>query len=455
MVEFTCSANATGWGPTSSSLPLQFTNVPYASFSKTDRLGKAADFISATTSYRNRKGDISATNTEFQYKHDLNEDASFQLVDTVKAVKSKHSARLRPWSSRANTNMRPKLDRKAATSATANPHIKPKGTQQQNKRWDRLTNARRQYNTRRREEKTTDRNASVQVQKEWKLIEQFDLAQLTKLAMKVPDVTDLKWCGNLHTYDDTYDRITTRSGARLTRFDQREFFYVSTTDDPIIEDMVREKAANVFATDAILAHLMAAPRSVYPWDIVVERVGGNIFFDKREDSDFDLLTVNETAYDTPPSDDPNSINHPAKLSNEATCINQNFSQQILKGSDQKELEYPNPFKCEEVEAAAVAYRYRQWNLGGDTTLIARCEVNGVAKKRGEEEFITAYALNEWDSRISKGIDWRSKIDTQVRYPHTVLMRGWGMYPFCDCCCCFPMMSFYTLFLLYFTMLADN
>ena len=43
---------------------------------------------------------------------------------------------------------------------------------------------------------------------------------------------------------------------------------------------------NVFATDAILATLMCCNRSVYSWDIVVQRVGKKLFFDKRDDSEF-------------------------------------------------------------------------------------------------------------------------------------------------------------------------
>ncbi len=51
-----------------------------------------------------------------------------------------------------------------------------------------------------------------------------------------------------------------------------------------------EDVGTVFATDAILSTLMCAPRSVYSWDIVAQRVGNKLFFDKR-DSSFDLLTV--------------------------------------------------------------------------------------------------------------------------------------------------------------------
>ena len=94
---------------------------------------------------------------------------------------------------------------------------------------------------------------------------------------------------------------------------------------------------------------MAAPRSVYPWDVVVQKLDGVLVFDKRDTANFDYLTVSETSHDPPKSleeieeakrfdrrrnkkedDEPTSdINTPDKLSIEATMINQNFSQQIL------------------------------------------------------------------------------------------------------------------------------
>lgn len=51
----------------------------------------------------------------------------------------------------------------------------------------------------------------------------------------------------------------------------------------------------MFVTDTILTTIMCAAKSVYSWDIVVTRVGDKLFFDKREGSTIDLLTVNETA----------------------------------------------------------------------------------------------------------------------------------------------------------------
>ena len=51
-----------------------------------------------------------------------------------------------------------------------------------------------------------------------------------------------------------------------------------------------------------------------------------MFLDKRDRSSFDLLTVNETAQEPVP-EEKESINGVEKLSQEATLINQNFSQQ--------------------------------------------------------------------------------------------------------------------------------
>ena len=46
----------------------------------------------------------------------------------------------------------------------------------------------------------------------------------------------------------------------------------------------------------------------------------------------DLLTVSETAAE-PPQDEGNSLNSPRNLALEATFINHNYSQQVLKGKN--------------------------------------------------------------------------------------------------------------------------
>lgn len=268
-----------------------------------------------------------------------------------------------------------------------------------------------------------DRQASVAVKADWSVIDEIAFTMLTKQrSEELPSEEDLFSCGFLDQYNDAYERVSSKTAVPLKRSENKEFYPVTTTDDPVIENLAIEGAGNVFATDAILAHLMASPRSVIPWDIVVQKLpNGTLFFDKRDSSQFDFLTVSETANQPPlrSEDDPEGINSPERLSLEATTINQNFSQQILKQSKthKKTFDLPNPFYDEEdgaadgMEPASVAYKYRRFTLG-DIKLVCRCELHGLVQKRGEEQTMTAFALNEWDSKLSGGINWRDKIDTQ-------------------------------------------
>jgi translation initiation factor 3 subunit D len=180
-----------------------------------------------------------------------------------------------------------------------------------------------------------DRVPSLVVRGEWEVVEEIDLPQLLKLVSNIPKVTDLAWCGHVDQYDDAYDKLTSKISRPLRRIENKVFYSVNTTDDPLLERFAVEGEGNVFATDAIIAQLMAAPRSIYSWDIVIQKTNGLIFLDKRENSSFDFLTVSETAHEPPSaSDDIEEINHPDKLSIEATAINQNFSQQILKDDNE-------------------------------------------------------------------------------------------------------------------------
>ena len=83
-----------------------------------------------------------------------------------------------------------------------------------------------------------------------------------------------------------WDRVNVKNERNLQRI-ERIFHTVTTTDDPVIRKLVKnEEKANVFVTDAILSTLMCASRSVYSWDIVVQKIGGKVFLDKRDNSQF-------------------------------------------------------------------------------------------------------------------------------------------------------------------------
>ncbi|CAM9452503.1 unnamed protein product, partial [Choristocarpus tenellus] len=86
---------------------------------------------------------------------------------------------------------------------------------------------------------------------------------------------------------------------------------------------------------------------------------------------------------------------------------------------------PNPFFDKDeaapgISPAAIGYRYRRFKLGNDFSIVARCELHGTAVKLGEKQYMTAYALNEWDSKLAGGVEWRQKIDTQARRRGAIL-----------------------------------
>ncbi|EEC47453.1 predicted protein, partial [Phaeodactylum tricornutum CCAP 1055/1] len=261
--------------------------------------------------------------------------------------------------------------------------------------------------------------SSVAVQSDWSVKEEVDLGKLTKqlvASADVPEVQDVLWCGFLDPYNESYDKVTARQPVPLKRMDQKEFYPVTTTDDPVLEKLAIDGMGQVFVTDAILAHLMTCTRSVYPWDIVIQKLpNGTIFFDKRDNSQFDYLTVQETAYNAPADEE--GINTPERLGLEATMVNQNFSQQILKKSGRKEMDLPNPFFDEDdadgMEPASTAFRYRKFVMDAGTTVVVRTELHGIFK---QTQNMTAFALSEYTPQAAAGspqvISWRDKIDNQ-------------------------------------------
>lgn len=188
---------------------------------------------------------------------------------------------------------------------------------------------------------------------------------------------------------------------------------------------------------------MCAPRSVYPWDIVIVREGNKLFLDKRDGGPFDSVTVNENAND-PPQDptvpnpnNPNekvvqpeapSINSATSLSLEATYINQNFAFQTVIETPPPpavDLERANPFyPPDETEPlSSCGYRYRLFDLsltdGEDVKICVRTETDayipGSGDPRKGQALATVRALNEFDHRApgaGGAPDWRTKLDSQ-------------------------------------------
>ncbi|KAL0016073.1 hypothetical protein SO802_003142 [Lithocarpus litseifolius] len=243
-------------------------NVPFAPFSRSDKLGRIADWTRTNFNNPNQNRSKNPSDSVFDFSKDdsfpssgaADDDSSFRLLpqrrDEEVEAKKREAEKERPRRDRHYNNNR--------------------------------SNAK---NMMRRE----PLKSSVDIQPEWNMLDQIPFSTFSKLSFSVPEPEDLLLCGALEFYDRSFDRITPKNECRLERFKNRNFFKVTTTDDPVIRRLASEDKATVFATDTILSTLMCAPRSVYLWDIVVQRVRNKLFFDKRDGSQLDLLSVHETS----------------------------------------------------------------------------------------------------------------------------------------------------------------
>jgi translation initiation factor 3 subunit D len=274
-----------------------------------------------------------------------------------------------------------------------------------------------------------NRDASINIRADWELLEEIDFNRLAKLNLDAEEGEDLEDYGFLYYYDRSYDKPPVKGAEKKLTAIDRAAYNVTTSSDPLIQELADKDEATIFATDSILSMLMCSTRSVYPWDIVIVRQGNKIFLDKRDNATLDMVTVNENAADAPldaADGNKDSINQPAALAEEATYINHNFANQVVIESDSTKLDMSNanPFynSSEDTDPpASKAYKYRRFDLSTNDEepvyLIVRTEVDAVQKNAisGEDQLVTIKALNEFDSKAQGSggaLDWRTKLVTQ-------------------------------------------
>uniref|UniRef100_A0A7S1X9U9 EIF3d n=1 Tax=Compsopogon caeruleus TaxID=31354 RepID=A0A7S1X9U9_9RHOD len=407
----TINDNPDGWGPPLDLPPERFRDIPYAPFSKSDRLGRAADW----TQYGRFGPDGTPTLD--------GDDAAFTLVDHARtpARSSYRFARgggqfgyaasrgdrrgprefNRPWS---DLRRRDEAGRPPPTRGSRGPF----------------------YGRSRYDDRRNQRQSSIEIHPGWDLLQETTFSDLSKMTYSGNlDHELLVTAGSLRFYDKSFDRVTTRVPKKLTINQQCAFHNVTTTDDLIIRRLASSRAGNVFITSPIACLLMTAARSSYSWDVIVQRVGNTLFFDRRDSGQLDLLTVNETAFDQPRDEKSqgthgsiDSLNTAQALALEATLVNQNFSQAVLRngpGANMHQFAEPYPFELDDgEEAASVGYLYKRWNIVGGLSVVVRTEVDAAldAGKPGEPaRTIIIKALNEVPDSAKHG-DWRSRLDGQ-------------------------------------------
>lgn len=452
------------WGPptgtgAAQALPEEFQQIPFVPFSKSDRIGRIADWNTAgsTSDDRNAANNLQGRSTRnargamptygsgtplntFAYFH-AEDESSFSVVDNSRSAAARRGA--------ANSAARGGRGGAAAGArqtafARGGAHVGAASTR--GGRGGRMApTAAVQRGARRggyRDWERTQRKAreaSITVAPDWEQLSEMDFSRLHKLRMEVDAPEDLASYGALYPYDRSYDRVSVRFERPLQPRD-RVHYNPTTSDDPVIHEIAEspDNKAQVFITDSILALLMCSPRSVYPWDIVITKTeDGKMFFDKRANGPFDFVTVNENATEPPielndPANGPNPetnvrarINTPGALSLEATFVNENFGFQVCDETKKPhKFAHPNPFHSnspEDGQLASCGYRYRRFNLSTDeedpVEMVVRTELNaflpGASAKAPPSQLITIRALNEFDSRApgaGGAPDWRSRLD---------------------------------------------
>jgi translation initiation factor 3 subunit D len=444
--------NPTGFGPTT--LPERFVNLPFVTFTKWERLGRASNFGGFQLGQGNQnRYQTQMTNNRFNDDRKYlfgqgganpslvqapQQDDDFELVDTTskEVGKQRQGPRFtvkrgqggpggrgnRGGRGRGGFQQRDGSGARGEPMQDLNqPMLKGKQAKfllqgaRRGKQWNK-----RGGMGRRRDFGDRDmmKEASVKVKPNWEMIEQLDFPQLNKMTIgAIPQAQDILSCGELHKFDESFDKITLKSTKPLKMTPDTSFVFAGTLEDPVIEKLIEEKKGTVFTTDEILSYLMTASRSVKTWDLIFTRVGDVLFIDKRDDAQMEILTVSETFTDRISDKDETRLkmpyNAPDKIGLEATAINQSFLLQVIKKDDFAPQANPNPFSPEEGSGEAprqpITYRYRTWPIGAHK-LVARTEIHASIK--GDKK-VNIYALNEYDSKLTGNVEFRQKLDNQL------------------------------------------
>ncbi|KEF51824.1 eukaryotic translation initiation factor 3 subunit D [Exophiala aquamarina CBS 119918] len=440
------------WGPEVSSVTT-LDGVPYAPYSKSDKLGRMADWTQEGKEGRDRGGrqygrnfrdqQIYGAGTSSLFAVQVAEDeSSFSVVDNTRAT-----TKTRGFGRGGGTVFRGRGQRgttqRGGRGAFQRAGQGRAGGQQQYQNYDNRGGRGgrgRRFGWRDYDKPQRNRDASVNIRSDWIMKEEIDFNRLTKLNLETSAGEDVDSYGFLYYYDRAFDKAPVKNTERKLLSLDRAAYNVTTSADPVIQELAEKDEASIFATSDILSMLMCATRSVYSWDIVILKHGNKIFLDKRPDSSIDLVTVNENAADAPLEADsaatpsqqqtgvkPDSINTPSNLANEATMINHNFAlQTVIENSSSKvEFPHPNPFysASEETEPlASKAYKYRRFDLSLERDdeplhLIVRTEIDAAVKNNisGEDQYLVIKALNEFDHKAQGAggaLDWRTKLISQ-------------------------------------------
>lgn len=252
--QFTEASTSNGvplFGPAPAAIPAEFTEIPYESFSKSDRalaFPRPADWFSSDPAYTTTGGSsgskrgIAARANLYEGAGDDDEGA-FSLVDKSTTSKTRGG----PGGAGFG---RGGYQRGGARGGRGGPggaggarggYSRGGGYSGRGRGTQVLRGGYGSYSYRGNrwgDQNQKTRTATVQVRSDWQMLEEIEFPRLSKLRLEVdtdePD--EMAQYGFVCEYDKTYDRVSTRQPVPLQVID-RVHYNPTTSDDPVIQEV--------------------------------------------------------------------------------------------------------------------------------------------------------------------------------------------------------------------------
>jgi translation initiation factor 3 subunit D len=366
--------------------------LPFGTAAKVDRIGRIADWTGLSTELGQQRGGrqrVAITNTQAKAEE---EEEGWSLSLSSNQQPSLNGPQRRAPMARpirgavsANIASAPAAPSRAATGqrGAARP-----GRPWNARPFDRI------------------REPSIKAGPEWRIVEEIEFSRLARLQINVEEPRILRAVGSVKTFDRAFDKVKAKAEKALPSISGVAVPTVSpASQDAYMLELAKSGEAAIFTTDAVAALLMACPRTVQPWDLVVRRVGAAIFLDSRPEAKNELVPVNETANDAPTEDAAlEAVNNAAALAAEATKVNEALQAMLTKEPAVKLGD----------EACPVAYRYAKVPLGESLHMVVRTRAGALLPPldaSGSDTMAVIRAFLEFDPK-SGGMDWRQRLDAQ-------------------------------------------
>ncbi|ANB14468.1 translation initiation factor eIF3d Moe1 [Sugiyamaella lignohabitans] len=421
------------WGPPSEvPTSLRFNNVPYAPYSKGDKLGKAADWAFDAgkdgkdqkrqqygRGFRDPYHAYGSNFTSFFTNEEDEGITSFSVVDSAAKAAPKNAG---GRGGSQHTILKSRRGGAGAAGGRGGSFQSQRGHHQGQGRGGQGGGRGQGFKRpgwRDYDKPQKVRDASVNITEGWSLIQSIGFNEFQKLSFDVRQGESIDSYGSVHYYNNkTLDKPSVN--AKLEPLD-RIVYNISTSDDPVIQELSAKDAGTVFATDSIISLLMCVTKTVNPWDIIITKKNGKVYLDKREGGPLDLVSVDENAADAPAdaTDSKDTLNNATALAYEATYINQNFNANaVIESSETYDFGKPNPFYSEEDQKQsepllAHGYDYKKFNLANNVeeepiNLVIRTEIDAAQKNlNGSVSLVTVKALNEYGGSTG-ALEWKNR-----------------------------------------------